>query len=76
MTYIESHVEQLSYEIKINVETVNNNIVENNRISTSHYRWFNFIPKILVEQFSKMANIYFLFIAMMQVSFFESSLVI
>ena len=37
-----------------------------NKISTSKYTWYNCIPKILVEQFSKMSNIYFLIIAVMQ----------
>jgi hypothetical protein len=40
---------------------------ESNRISTSKYTWYNVFPKILIEQFSKMANIYFLIIAIMQV---------
>ena len=37
-----------------------------NYISTSKYTWYNFIPKILYEQFSKMSNIYFVVIAIMQ----------
>lgn len=37
-----------------------------NKISTSKYTWYNCIPKILFEQFSKMSNIYFLIIAVMQ----------
>jgi phospholipid-transporting ATPase len=40
---------------------------ELNKISTSKYNFINAIPKILLEQFSKMANIYFLIIAFMQV---------
>ena len=32
----------------------------NNSISTSKYNFVNFIPKNLAEQFSKMANLYFL----------------
>jgi phospholipid-transporting ATPase len=39
---------------------------ESNKISTSKYTWLNCIPKILFEQFSKMANLYFLIIAIMQ----------
>jgi hypothetical protein len=35
-------------------------IYPNNSISTSKYNYFNFIPKNLAEQFSKMANLYFL----------------
>ena len=37
-----------------------------NFISTSKYTWYNFIPKILYEQFSKMSNIYFVIIAILQ----------
>ena len=40
--------------------------LNSNAISTSKYTWLNFFPKILIEQFSKMANIYFLFIAFLQ----------
>ncbi len=40
---------------------------DTNCISTSKYNYLNCIPKILIEQFSKMANIYFLMIAIMQV---------
>ena len=53
------------YRIFINSINTDN---ENNKISTSKYTLLNFIPKILLEQFSKMANIYFLIIAVMQVS--------
>ncbi|KAL4451006.1 hypothetical protein ABPG74_021328, partial [Tetrahymena malaccensis] len=38
----------------------------NNSISTTKYTLFTFIPINLVEQFSKLANVYFLFIGMMQ----------
>ena len=37
-----------------------------NYISTSKYTWYNFFPKILYEQFSKMTNIYFIIIAILQ----------
>ena len=37
-----------------------------NFISTSKYRWFNCIPKIIIEQFLKLSNIYFLVIAIFQ----------
>ena len=37
-----------------------------NYISTSKYTWYNFCPKILYEQFSKMSNIYFIIIAILQ----------
>lgn len=39
---------------------------EINKIQTSKYTWYNCIPKILFEQFSKMSNIYFLIIAVFQ----------
>jgi phospholipid-transporting ATPase len=32
----------------------------NNAISTSKYSWMTFLPKNLLEQFTKMANVYFL----------------
>jgi phospholipid-transporting ATPase len=38
-----------------------------NRISTSKYNYFTFLPKFLYEQFSKYANIFFLFTACIQV---------
>jgi hypothetical protein len=38
-----------------------------NAIKTSKYTWLTFVPKNLLEQFSKMANIYFLFIMVLQV---------
>ncbi|KAF9160967.1 hypothetical protein BGX21_001832 [Mortierella sp. AD011] len=37
-----------------------------NRISTSKYNYFTFLPKFLFEQFSKYANIFFLFTACIQ----------
>ena len=37
--------------------------IKPNAISTSKYTTFNFLPKILFEQFSKVVNIYFLIIA-------------
>ena len=43
-----------------------NSILETNMISTSKYTWYNMFPKILIEQFSKMANLYFLIIAVLQ----------
>lgn len=38
----------------------------NNKISTSKYSLITFLPKNLLEQFSKMANMYFLIIGFMQ----------
>jgi len=40
---------------------------DTNKISTSKYTWYNVIPLILFEQFSKYINLYFLAIAMFQV---------
>jgi magnesium-transporting ATPase (P-type) len=37
-----------------------------NRISTSKYTMWNFVPKNLFEQFRRAANIYFLFMAVLQ----------
>ena len=67
-TFIESVIDQKPYHVKINEEIITDKVVETNLISTSKYRWYNCIPKILVEQFSKMANIYFLLIAILQVT--------
>ena len=41
--------------------------IPKNSISTSKYTFYNALPKILIEQFSKIANIYFLIIAFFQV---------
>jgi hypothetical protein len=38
-----------------------------NRIETSKYNCYNCLPKILYEQFSKIGNLYFLFLAILQV---------
>ena len=48
-----------------NTHHQHNNTITN-RISTSKYTWYNCIPKIIVEQFSKMSNVYFLIIAIFQ----------
>eukprot|EP00913_Durusdinium_trenchii_P032295 g30239.t1 len=37
-----------------------------NRVITSHYTVLNFVPKNLLEQFSKPANMYFLFLMCLQ----------
>jgi hypothetical protein len=56
------------YHVKINYPKEMDALdLETNCISTSKYTFLNCIPKILMEQFSKMANIYFLMIAIMQV---------
>ena len=43
-----------------------NPIFEKNIIHTSKYRWFNFFSLILMEQFARLANVYFLIIAVLQ----------
>ena len=43
-----------------------NDMQEKNIISTSKYKWHNFLAKILMEQFSRLANVYFLIIAVLQ----------
>jgi len=57
-------VSNKDYHINLNSENYLNEV---NSISTSKYTFLNCIPKILIEQFSKIANIYFLFIAILQV---------
>lgn len=39
----------------------------NNKVITSHYTTLNFVPKNVLEQFTKPANCYFLFLAILQV---------
>lgn len=38
----------------------------NNKVITSKYTWWNFLPKNIFEQFCNLANIYFLFIGILQ----------
>lgn len=40
-----------------------------NKICTSRYNIFNVFPKILWEQFSKIGNIYFLILSILQVKY-------
>lgn len=54
-------------EYCVNVGKCDLNISNSNYISTSKYCWHNVIPKIAIEQFSKMTNIYFLIITILQV---------
>ena len=60
-------IDQASYIININSENSLPEELISNSISTSKYTYLNCVPKILLEQFSKIANIYFLIIAVMQV---------
>ena len=61
------------YKIEINKyhHKINNRKVKipqklKNYITTSKYTWYNFVPKILYQQFTKMSNIYFVIIAILQ----------
>lgn len=38
-----------------------------NEVITSYYTWYNFLPLNLFEQFSNVANIYFLFVGILQI---------
>ena len=44
----------------------NNYLSETNKVSTSKYSLSDFFPKILIEQFSYISNIYFLIISILQ----------
>lgn len=50
-------------EIKINDSSLS---FKDNKINTSKYTLFTFIPKNFLEQFSKLANVYFLLIGFLQ----------
>ena len=58
-------VEEDIYAVFINNPEMNDPH-EKNKIQTSKYKWFNFLAKILMEQFSRLANAYFLIIAVLQ----------
>ncbi len=45
-----------------------NKSYQKNEIRTSKYNYYNFIFKILYEQFSQAANIYFLILGILQVN--------
>ena len=62
----EYKIEINKYHHKINNKRVKIPKKSKNYISTSKYTWYNFVPKILYEQFSKMSNIYFVIIAILQ----------
>jgi hypothetical protein len=57
-------VEEDIYAVFINKPEMNDPH-EKNKIETSKYKWFNFLAKILMEQFSRLANAYFLIIAVL-----------
>lgn len=60
--------EQKSRVVRVLGDQTNHphHLVKGNDICTSKYTRFTFVPKNLLEQFRKMANIYFLFISFMQ----------
>ena len=62
----EYKIEINKYHHKVNNLKVKIPNKSKNYISTSKYTWYNFCPKILYEQFSKMSNIYFIIIAILQ----------
>ena len=62
----EYKIEINKYHHKINNKKVKIPKKLKNYISTSKYTWYNFVPKILYEQFTKMSNIYFIIIAVLQ----------
>ena len=64
-TYNKSTIEEDIYAVFINNPQMNDQ-GENNKIQTSKFKWFNFLAKILMEQFSRVANAYFLVIAVLQ----------
>lgn len=50
------------WQYKSNKVNTHDNRFTNNAIRTTKYTLLTFLPKNLFEQFSKMANVYFLFI--------------
>ena len=56
--------EPVNYTVTINTSS---GVPHANRISTSKYNWWNVIPRLIYEQFSKLANIYFVFIMILQI---------
>ena len=64
-SFHKSMIEEDIYAVFINHPDLNDKN-EKNKIQTSKYKWFNFLAKILMEQFSRVANAYFLVIAVLQ----------
>ena len=61
----QSYTSENGYAVFINSSSLNPD-TESNRISTSKYQWYSFFPKMLMEQFARLANAYFLIIAILQ----------
>ena len=78
---IHQNMVNLKNKLIININESNklrlarNKELTTNRIETSKYNLINFIPKILYEQFSKVGNLYFLFLAILQVIISLSKLI-
>ena len=59
------NIQEEPYPIYMNFPELNEND-ENNSINTSKYKWYTFFPKMLMIELSRMANIYFLIIAILE----------
>ena len=59
--------EEKERNLKNKIKKIHHPFSYTNKISTSKYTWINCIPKIIYEQFRKLANFYFLIIAILQV---------
>lgn len=58
----------MRYKIEVNGPIASRSRKEKrNKIRTSKYTWWNFLPKNLLIQFTKVSNAYFLFILILQV---------
>ena len=55
-------------EINLPFQSSLTNKFISNKIKTTKYTWFTFLPKTLYEQFRSIANFYFLFLALLQAS--------
>lgn len=51
-------------------------LLQTNAIKTSKYNFFTFLPLNLFEQFQRIANAYFLFLLVLQVSFKQTRLTV
>jgi phospholipid-transporting ATPase len=66
---IKNHTQIKKYTIDVNEKEqkfLTKPELHSNRICTSKYNYINALPKILCEQFSKVGNMYFLFLAILQ----------
>lgn len=65
---INNQEEKRNITIKYESGEKMNKSYQRNEIRTSKYSYYNFIFKILFEQFSQAANIYFLILGILQVN--------